>query len=145
MPVAENGKAEEQESVPGGAQPEPIRVKVEIPTPTVVGGSTNFTLSASGGAVSSAGAKLTVVSSTGVTEEVETDLSRPIDPEYDNEYLVRVTGGPGDWLEAAVHREDGKMIAHTLQKSGVTTGWAAVEVVDQIAEALITDIEGLPE
>ena len=145
MPVAENGKAEEQESVSAVVRPDPIGVKVEIPTPTVVGGSTNVTLSASGEAVSSARAKLTVVSSTGVTEEVEADLSRPIDPEYDNEYLVRVTGGPGDWLEAAVHREDGKMIAHTLHKSGVTTGWAAVEVVDQIAEALITDIEGLPE
>jgi len=62
-----------------------------------------------------------------------------------NEYRLRVTGGPGDWLEAALQHEDGKPILHTLHKSGVTTGWASAEVVEEIAEALFRQIEGLPE
>ncbi len=146
MPDAENGEVvEEQESVPGVGRPDTIRVNVEMPPAVAVAVGSTVILRGSGGAVSSGRARLTVTSSTGVTDEVEAELSRPIDPEYDNEYRLRVTGGPGDWLEAALQHEDGKPILHTLHKSGVTTEWAAVEVVGEIAEALFRQIEGLPE
>lgn len=136
------GRLMSDESQSAEVQPDAIRLVGKVFPPTIVVGSTQVT--DVGGPNFRATAKANIISSsTGITEEVDVELTRPPDPTYEDEYRVKVIGGPGEMLEASVHRGDGEQLLHTLRGTGVNSHWAAVDVVSAIAEVLIKDIEGL--